>query len=422
MTTTDRASAAVSDSWARDVRADSAPDTGRSPLLASPTTADRLAAGATTAERLLAQHTPWGETSGATPAPGEPADSPDPGPPDPGPPDLGPLGGAALGTQLPLPANVLSGSGGVQAEIAANILENVAAGRPPFRPDLGTVGPVSWFVTEGTPYTGVADGAITLPVDVSIPRGAEVLEFREQDLLSLYERALPDARALAEAQRRADLGIGATEELSNRVLRGIERHASRIAERAMWTDVGTQVARSPSGIGRVILEDSRFSRQGNGVFTLTGEASNISIRGGPAALLDIVRANGVRAEPQVVEAAEQLARQGQIAGRLEGVFRVGGRVMIVAGLASDGYRIYTADDHVRETARVVGGWAGAAGTMAAYNAVTGASNAAGPWAWAANAVGNLVAGGVGYFAGEKIVEVVYDLVIDGDPITVPAGR
>jgi len=146
----------------------------------------------------------------------------------------------------------------------------------------------------------------------------------------------------------------------------------------------------------------------------------VRIQGGPAALLDVIRTRGVRAEPQVVEAAEQLARQGQITGQLDSVFRVGGRVLIVAGVAADAYNIYTADDRVRETVKTVGGWAGAAGSVALYNAATGPTNAAGPWAWAANAVGNVISGGVGYWAGSEIVETVYDLAIDGEPTNIPA--
>lgn len=148
----------------------------------------------------------------------------------------------------------------------------------------------------------------------------------------------------------------------------------------MWADVGEQEANSRSGLGRVVLEGSRFSRQADGVFMLTSEARNVRIQGGAAALLDVIQTRGVPAEQHVVEAAEQLARQGEIVGRLEGVFRIGGRVLIVAGLASDAYAIYSADDRVRETVTIAGGWAGAAGGVAAYNLATGPTNAAGPWA------------------------------------------
>ena len=369
-------------------------------LDAPPTVLDRLTAERSTGQTLLAQHQ---------------CDSGEPSI------DLGQAGAAALGTQLPLPANRITGSGAVQAEIAANILENVADGRPAFRPELGQVGQVSWFVTDGNPYTASADNAITLPVDIDLPPAGTIVEFRESDLVELFENALPNARALAEQQFRGDRGMASDAFLNSSARNTINRNAARIAERTMWEAVGNQVASSRSGVGQVFLDGSQFSKQGDGVFTLTNRASNVRIQGGPAALLDIIRTRGVRAEPQVVEAAEQLVRQGQITGRLEGVFRVGGRVLIVAGVAADAYNIYTADDRVRETVKTVGGWAGAAGGVALYNAATGPTNVAGPWAWAANAVGNVVSGGVGYWAGSEIVEIVYDLAVDGEPTHIPAA-
>jgi len=369
-------------------------------LSESPTVLDRLIAEHTTDQTLLAQH--HGDS-------GEPSI------------DLGQAGAAALGTQLPFPANRITGSGAVQAEIAANILENVADGRPAFRPELGEVGQVSWFVTDGNPYTASAENAITLPVDIDLPPAGSIVEFREAELLELFENALPDARALAEQQFRGERGMASDDFLNSSARSTINRNAARIAERTMWESVGNQVANSRSGVGQVFLEDSLFSKQGDGIFTLTSRANNVRIQGGPAALLDIIRTRGVRAEAQVVEAAEQLARQGQITGRLEGVFRVGGRVLIVAGLAADAYNIYTADDRVRETVKTVGGWAGAAGGVAIYNAATGPTNVAGPWAWAANAVGNVVSGGIGYWAGSEIVEIVYDLAVDGEPTHIPAA-
>ena len=50
--------------------------------------------------------------------------------------------------------------------------------------------------------------------------------------------------------------------------------------------------------------------------------------------------------------------------------------------------------------------------------MTGPSNLAGPWAWAANAVGSGIAGYGGYVAGGKFTEYVYDLVIDPEPLSV----
>ncbi|MBK1688753.1 hypothetical protein [Rubrivivax gelatinosus] len=65
-----------------------------------------------------------------------------------------PPAGAAVA--LPQAANVVPGTAGTSAvtpEVASAILANVASGRPPFNPELGQVGRVSWFVTAGDPYT-----------------------------------------------------------------------------------------------------------------------------------------------------------------------------------------------------------------------------------------------------------------------------
>lgn len=64
----------------------------------------------------------------------------------------------------------------------------------------------------------------------------------------------------------------------------------------------------------------------------------------------------------------------------------GGRTLIIVGAAADGYRIYTADNKVKESVEVAGG--------------------------------AVVVGGVGYFAGEKLAEEAYELVVDDDPIFV----
>ena len=99
----------------------------------------------------------------------------------------------------------------------------------------------------------------------------------------------------------------------------------------------------------------------------------------------------------------------------------GGRLLIVAGAVADGYRIYIAEGRVRETVGVVGGWAGAAATIAVYNSVTGTSNLTGPWAWAANVAGNLISATLGYIAGDEGATMLYDLTLIGDAVRVPSG-
>ncbi|MEM6387694.1 MAG: hypothetical protein AAF718_15810 [Pseudomonadota bacterium] len=329
------------------------------------------------------------------------------------------FGAAFLGSAVPRPANVIEGVHGTTAETAAAILSDVADGNPPFRPELGRHGGVQWFVTGGDPRSGRSPD-VTLPVEIDLPNGAQVLEFDDADLRQIYESFLPDARATVEAQyaaRHSNRIPG-----SNRWVNDVNRQTAQLAERMTWTEVGERVARSDSGIGRVLLSgaDDTLSVGRPGQFMLSSSADAVRIRGGAGTLLDVIRANGIPAEQGVIEAAEQLARQGRILGTVDDVVRVGGRVMIIAGAAADAWHIYTADDQLRAVAEVAGGWAGAAAGVAAYNAWTGPTNAAGPWAWAANAVGNVVAGGIGYFAGSTAAGEIYDLFLDPDPIIIPA--
>ena len=59
----------------------------------------------------------------------------------------------------------------VTSDVAVRVLENVAKGEPPFKPELGKGG-ASWFVTEGNPYTGV-DPAKNISVEVEIAKSSK---------------------------------------------------------------------------------------------------------------------------------------------------------------------------------------------------------------------------------------------------------
>ena len=319
---------------------------------------------------------------------------------------------------MPRAANVASGEGGVTPEVATEILRNLSEGKAPFKPELGRVGGVSWFVTEGNPYTGV-NNPITIPVDIANPTGKPMRTFGEADLTKIYDAKYPEARAKAESDWRLSRQLRPDEPLSNTAMRRIDHQAKGLAESMMWEDVGRQVAKSESGLGRVILKDSQFSRSGDGVFTLTSRPDAVQVKGDTKAMLDIIKSKGEPADPGLVKAAEEMATREKWVGRVQGVFRVGGRILIVVGALADGYRIYQAEDRVKETVKVAGGWAGAAAAGGAFAAWFAPADAAGPWAWVAHGVGTLVAGGIGYYAGEEVAEKTYELVVDGEPITVP---
>lgn len=322
---------------------------------------------------------------------------------------------APQGPTLP----VTPGNTAVTPEIAAKLLENISRGEPPFRPELGQVGGVSWFVTGGAPHTGTGtDKSVSVPVEVTNTSGKPPLQFGERELLEIYASKYTAAEQTAEAQVRQSSGRTNGEPLNSSQRGQVRYQAHRIAERAMWTEVGDRVRNSESGIGKVDLKDSKFSRSSDGEFTLTSKAENVRIKGGAQALADIIRTQGVKAEPGVLEAAEKLASNEKWAGRVQGAFRVGGKVLIVVGLANDAYRIYTAKDKVKTTVEAAGGWAGATAAGGAFATWFAPADAAGPWAWAAHGVGTLVAGGVGYWAGSEVTKKLYELTIEGKPIDV----
>jgi hypothetical protein len=319
---------------------------------------------------------------------------------------------------MPRAANVASGEGGVTPEVATEILRNLSEGKAPFKPELGRVGGVSWFVTEGNPYTGV-NSPITIPVEIANPTGKPILTFKEADLKKIYDAKYPEARAKAESDWRRSHHLGPDDPLSNTARRRIDHQAKGLAERMMWQEVGRQVAKSESGLGRVNLKGSEFSRGGDGVFTLTSRAGAVQVKGGTKALLDIVKSKSEPVDPGLVKAAEETATREKWVGRVQGVFRVGGRILIVVGALADGYRIYQAEDRVKETVKVVGGWSGAAAAGGAFAVWFAPADVAGPWAWVAHGLGTLGAGAVGYLAGEEVAETAYELVVEDDPIVVP---
>jgi hypothetical protein len=332
---------------------------------------------------------------------------------------LPPPSGAPVGIPFTPQSGGKPGNVAVTPEIAAEILRNVSEGLPPFKPELGQVGGVSWFVTDGDPYTGTGpEKSVTLPAEIANTSGKPVLQFGEAELLEIYNSKYADAHATVEAQVREASGKTNGEPLSNRNLRDIERRTNQLAERQMWTEVGERVGRSESGVGRVTLQNSKFSRGGDGEFTATSKAENIRIKGGAQALLDIIKTQGVPVEPEVLEAAKATAAREGWTGTVQGAFRVGGKVLIVVGVAVDGYRIYTAEDKVKTITEVAGGWAGAAAAGGAFAAYFAPADVAGPWAWLAHGVGTLGAGALGYWAGSEISRTVYELVVEGDPIEI----
>lgn len=306
------------------------------------------------------------------------------------------------------PAQGTPGTTQVTPEVAVKILENVTKGEPPFKPELGKGG-ASWFVTEGNPYVGIgADKTIVVETEISMKGAARI---GEAELVAMHEQAKATYAAEAEAQFREHYKVPADKPLNSRLRKALERFADKFAESKMWDKVAERAAASPSKVAEVTLVNSRFSKQGNGKFAVVADASKIKLKGGPARLLAAVEAGIPKAEPVAAEAAMALARKMKWSGTVRGVFRWGGRLLIVVAIAADAYAIYHAEDKVKAVVETVGGWAGASAGAAAFAALWAPADVAGPAAWAVHGVGTLVAGGIGYWVGSELTRTVYEVVV-----------
>jgi hypothetical protein len=319
----------------------------------------------------------------------------------------------SFGVALPLALPRGQGASAlVTPDIALAMIENMIAGRPAFRPELG-VGGASWFVSEGTPYTGVGSGH-TVPVQVDLidTSGGQVFD---QAILDEYyaqeeARARPQVEAEVRARFRVRSGRDAPPQLSNALIDRVERQLRGLAERRMWERIGREVAASGSKVGEVILPPmGRFSTA-PGRFKIVADAAKIRVRGGVMSLIDALRPSASPVPALEAEAAA-LARSLRLAGQVRTVFRVGGKIVIVVAIAVDFYSIIVAEDKVEAVLSSVGGWAGAYAAGAAFAAWWTPADVAGPWAWAGHGVGTLIAGGVGYWVGSGITRTIYRLVV-----------
>jgi hypothetical protein len=204
-----------------------------------------------------------------------------------------------IGTAVPRgPQPATGGSGAVTPDVALSLLDNMADGKPPFRPSEG-VGGCSWFTTEGNPYTSVsADKSIN--VQVEIAKATSPLTFHEADLIKIFDELTEPTREKAEADYRARFNIPEETPLSKRALKTINRPLDRFIEKQMWRRVGESVAASSQKVGEVILPaGGRFSETA-GRFAVVADASKVSLKGGTAPLVDALAKGGVTAEPVVV--------------------------------------------------------------------------------------------------------------------------
>jgi hypothetical protein len=222
-----------------------------------------------------------------------------------------------MGTAVPRgPQPVTSGSGAVTADVALSLLDNMAEGKPPFKPESG-IGGCSWFTTEGNPYTSVSTDK-NINVQVEIAKGQSPLVFREAELVKIFEELTEPTRAQAELEYRAKFQIPEGTPLSKRALKAINRTLDRFIEKQMWKRLGESVAASSQKVGEVVLQNGGRFSDSAGKFAVVADASKISLKGGTAPLVDALAKEGVMAEKVVAEAAEALATKMKWAGRVRG--------------------------------------------------------------------------------------------------------
>ncbi|QPJ62393.1 MAG: DUF4157 domain-containing protein [Candidatus Nitronauta litoralis] len=307
---------------------------------------------------------------------------------------------------------------GLTPDVFIKMLENIAEGKNPYGSGKGNV---AWFITEGDPYAGQkAEKGIKFKVELTDKAGR--ITITSADLERIYSEVEPGMEKKLEAQYRKKAGISSKTPLSNTARKKISHHLRKATENAMWDRVAEIVHKSKSGVGEVILENSRFSQHPkskgggfrNGRYTIVRDMKHIRVKGGAQQILDTMKSNGIKADPTLTAAGQELAKKQKWAGRVRGAFRVGGKILLVVAIANDTYRIVTAKDRQKEVVNVAGGWAGALAAGAIFAEVWTPADAAGPVAWAIHGVGTLVAGGIGYYVGSETTAWVYEITVEDD--------
>ena len=100
------------------------------------------------------------------------------------------------------------------------------------------------------------------------------------------------------------------------------------------------------------------------------------------------------------------------------LFKIGGRFLFAAAIASDAYSIYRAENRTREVVRAVAGWSGMlAGAWGgaklgiaggAYAGVHAGGIGVVPGTMIGGGLGGIIGGAIGYWAGSEIAVTVYD--------------
>ncbi|WP_291431589.1 DUF4157 domain-containing protein [Deinococcus sp.] len=297
----------------------------------------------------------------------------------------------------------------VHPDVALKMLESYnSTGGFNFKPELGKGG-ASWFVTKGNPYVGI-DASKNIPIEVNMAISKEALVFKEVDLIKLLREAEVEFKDAIDKEWIKRTGKMPTNSNERKAYKNFQ---NQFTETKMWDKVAAKIKVSGKGVGRVVLENSVFSKQGNGEFAVVTDPRKIKVKTSVGELIRSLNRSGYLVEKPIQEASEKLIKSAQIKGVVKGVYRYGGRLLIVVAVAGDIYQIYHAKDKKLAVVESVGGWAGATAAGSAFAVWFTPADVAGWPAWIAHGVGTLVAGGLGYWVGSKTTRTIYQLTLEG---------
>jgi hypothetical protein len=338
----------------------------------------------------------------------------------------------------------------VTPAVAMKFFDNLAAGRPAVKPEIGNVGRASWFVTQGEPYVGANRGG-TVPLNVRLAAPGRVITFSEGQMQSLYQqhrnallvRYAENWRNLAgldvditdvqEIRRAARLpasgwapvapdlppsgiprGLPQTiNAIPAQIRGGVVSSADQAARFLMWNDLGEIVrAAGPGTQGRVDLTRSLFSRVNNqflnGEFAIVAQGEAIALEGGVNHVLQSVASS---------DEAAAVVRPETFRGRaLRFAFEHGKAIkggLFFVGVGIEGYNVAVSDDRPRAA---VAGAGGLGLSMAVGGAVlTKAAPllALGPVGWITFGLLVLAVGAASYWIGSSAAGAGYDYLFAG---------
>jgi hypothetical protein len=164
------------------------------------------------------------------------------------------------------------------------------------------------------------------------------------------------------------------------------------------------------GMGGEVLDDKAISIKG---IAVSRRSARIWESEGRLKAGTVDAAPVVELDPAPASDAAKSPARSSATGSVRGstLLRGASRGLFVAGAAVDAYNIATADNKVKESVKVAGGWAGAwAGAKG--GAIAGAAIGSifpGPGTAIGTVVGGVVGGALGYMAGSKLGEELFDL-------------